>query len=541
MRRSGDLPNLSGGMTPDWLRYRAGASPYGLALVAGPERLTFGELDRQASRTARQLAGMGVGAGTRVAMALRNGVPFAVLTHALARLGAVMVPLNLRLAPPEIGWQLADSRAGVLVHDDALAGFIEECARGAPGVKIVSLAALAAAAQRDVPLRENIDLSALQGIMYTSATTGRPKGAMLSYGNHWWNAVGSALNMGLHRDDRWLAPLPLYHVGGLAILWRSVIYGITAVVHETFDPDAVNRDIDGGVTIVSVVSTMLRRMLDARGGRPYPPSLRCVLLGGGPAPPGLLEECVRLSVPVAATYGLTEAASQVATLLPHEMARKMGSAGRPLLTSEVRIARVGSHDALGPEAGAEPAADRERLQAGDVEPAQPGEIGEILVRGPTVMLGYADRPEETARALRGGWLHTGDLGMLDAEGYLFVTDRRDDLIVSGGENVYPAEVEAVLAAHPAVEDAGVVGLPDPEWGQVVAAAVKVRPGARTGEEDLRTFCAQRLAWFKVPRRIWFVEAFPRSPGGKLIRREIRSTAPRYPAPEPPASSDPETP
>jgi O-succinylbenzoic acid--CoA ligase len=187
------------------------------------------------------------------------------------------------------------------------------------------------------------------------------------------------------------------------------------------------------------------------------------------------------------------------------------------------------------------------VKADAVLQAQPGEIGEILVRGPTVMLGYADRPEETARALRGGWLHTGDLGHLDDDGYLYVTDRRDDLIVSGGENVYPAEVEVVLAAHPAVEDAGVVGLPDPDWGQVVAAAVKMRAGARTGEEDIRAFCAQRLAGFKVPQRIWFVETLPRSPGGKLIRREIREGAPRYRGsadsetqpPRRPASEDPE--
>jgi O-succinylbenzoic acid--CoA ligase len=208
--------------------------------------------------------------------------------------------------------------------------------------------------------------------------------------------------------------LPLFHVGGLAILVRSAIYGIPALVHQSFDPAAANRAIDqDGVTIVSVVSAMLQRMLDERGDRPHPPALRCVLLGGGPAPRSLLEACVWRGVPVVQTYGLTEAASQVATLAPADALRKLGSAGQPLLPNELRIEREGAS-------------------------ASAGQVGEILMRGPTVMCGYANRPEETARALQDGWLHTGDLGYLDDEGYLYVVSRRSDLIITGGENVYPA-------------------------------------------------------------------------------------------------------
>ena len=476
---------------PDWLGQRAASLGDRLALMAGDERLTFAELDLQVAQTARRLAGLGVAAGVRVALLLRNGAPFVVLTHALVRLGAVMVPLNARLAAPEVAWQLADSRAAFLVHDDELAPVAEAACHSAPGVVSLSARAVARAREADVAMYDRIDLSALQGIIYTSATSGRPKGVMLSFGSHWWNAVASAFNLGLDRDDRWLAPLPLFHVGGLAILWRSVIYGIPAVVHEGFDPEAVNRAIDEeGVTNVSVVSTMLRRMLDARGERPYPPSLRCVLLGGGPAPASLLDRCVRLGVPVAPTYGLTEAASQVATLRPEDLARRPGSAGKALFPTEIKI-----------------------------------EAGEILVRGPAVMLGYAGLPDETARALRGGWLHTGDLGFLDDEGYLYVTERKEDLIICGGENVYPAEVEAVLVAHPSVEDAGVIGMPDAEWGQVVAAAVRPRPGVRLTEADVQIFCRDRLAGYKIPRRVWFVDDLPRSPSGKLIRRMLRDQVP----------------
>lgn len=476
---------------PDWLGQRAAALGDRLALIAGDERLTFAELDLRVTQTARRLAGLGVAAGVRVGLLLRNGAPFVVLTHALVRLGAVMVPLNTRLAAPEVVWQLAGSRAAFLVHDHDLAPVAEAACRSVPGVASVSVRDVARVREADVPLYDRIDLSALQGIIHTSATSGRPKGVMLSFGNHWWNAVASAFNLGLDRGDRWLAPLPLFHVGGLAILWRSVIYGIPAVVHEGFDPEAVNRAIDEeGVTIVSVVSTMLRRMLDARGERPYPPSLRCVLLGGGPAPASLLDRCARLGVPAAPTYGLTEAASQVATLLPHDLPRRPGSAGKALFPTEIKI-----------------------------------EEGEILVRGPAVMLGYAGLPDETARALRGGWLHTGDLGFLDDEGYLYVTERREDLIISGGENVYPAEVEAVLMAHEGVEDAGVIGLPDAEWGQAVAAAVRLRPGVRLTEADVQIFCRDRLAGYKIPRRVWFVDDLPRSPSGKVIRRMLRDQAP----------------
>jgi O-succinylbenzoic acid--CoA ligase len=256
----------------------------------------------------------------------------------------------------------------------------------------------------------------------------------------------------------------------------------------------VNRAIDeDGVTIVSVVSTMLQRMLDQRGDRPYPAALRCVLLGGGPAPQPLLEACAKHGVPVVQTYGLTETAAQVATLAPADALRKLGSAGQPLLPTELRIVSAGAMD-----------------------------VGEILVRGPTVMRGYINRPEETALALRDGWLHTGDLGYLDGEGYLHVVGRRHDLIISGGENIYPAEVESVLLVHPAIEEAAVVGLPDTRWGHVPAAAVKLRGGMAASEAELIDFCREQLAGYKVPRLVRFVATLPRNAAGKLLRAAVHA-------------------
>jgi O-succinylbenzoic acid--CoA ligase len=472
---------------PEWLAARARSGGDHLALRSGAVDLTFAALDLRAAALARRLEAAGVRPSTRVAALMHNGAPFVILMHAVARAGGIFVPLNTRLAPVELTWQLADAKVEIVVATADLVDRAAAAAAESRRARVMSWEEIRpgadAGGDREHRQSRTVRLADPQAIVYTSATSGRPKGVMLSFGNHWWSAVGSVLNLGLHRDDRWLAPLPLYHVGGMSILWRSVIYGMTAVVLERFDPAEVNRAIDeDGVTIASVVSTMLQRMLDVRGDRQYPAALRAVLLGGGPASPALIERCLALGVPVAPTYGLTEAASQVATLLPDEVRRRRGSAGRPLLPNEVRV-----------------------------------DNGEILVRGPAVMMGYADRPDATARVLTDGWLRTGDLGYLDEDGYLYVLDRREDLVISGGENIYPAEVEAVLREHPAVDDAAVAGLPDATWGQVAAAAVVCRPGASVSEAALIAHCEARLARYKVPRMIAFVADLPRSSGGKILR------------------------
>jgi o-succinylbenzoate---CoA ligase len=488
------------GFTPDWLRQRAATSPESLAMLCGADRLTFAALDRRVDAFAAGLEAAGVGSRDAVALLAGSSTGFVLAVHAVARLGAVLVPLNLRLSPAEMQWQLVDSDAAYLLSDAAHAAQASALAAQAPQTKHLLLETLAAADSGLAPVSEGerFALAATQTIVYTSGTTGRPKGAMLSYGNHLWSAIGSALNLGVQPEDRWLACMPLFHVGGLAILLRSVIYGIPAVVHETFDPARANRALEqDGVTTISVVANMLQRMLAERGDRPYPASLRCVLLGGGPAPEPLLRDCEARGVPVVQTYGLTEAASQVATLSPRDALRKLGSAGKPLFGTELRI--------VTPEG----------------ETCDARLPGEIVVRGPTVTAGYLNRPSETANVLRDGWLHTGDLGYLDDEGYLYVLDRRDDLIISGGENVYPAEIEAVLQSHPAVVEAGVAGLPDARWGQTPLATVVLEAGARVSAEELIEFCRGRLAGYKTPSRIEFAAQLPRNAAGKLVRSELR--------------------
>lgn len=303
-------------------------------------------------------------------------------------------------------------------------------------------------------------------VMYTSGTTSDPKPVHLTAANWEANAIGSALALGLDPEERWLCVMPLAHVGGLSILLRSTLYGTTVVLHERFETDAVLAELmnpDRRITLVSLVPTMLARLLDA--GLKAPPCLRWALLGGGPIPGGLVERARAAGVPVAPTYGMTEGCSQIATF------------GVPLYGVELRFQ------------------DRE-----------------IAVRGPNIAPGVVDDD---------GWLWTGDLGELDADGRLRIIGRRADTIVSGGENVAPAEVEAVLLEHPAVADAGVFSRADPEWGEAVIATVVLRPGQEATAEELRAFTADRLARFKVPKEIGFSPALPRTVSGKLLRRELR--------------------
>jgi O-succinylbenzoic acid--CoA ligase len=341
-----------------------------------------------------------------------------------------------------------------------------------------------------------VDLTGVQTIVFTSGTTGTPKGAQITWLNQHASAQASAGRIGASEHDRWLLTLPLYHVGGMAVPLRAVLSGAAVVAYDLgqgFDAARLSQTLrDERITHVSLVPTMLHRLLDA--GFSGMSDLRVILLGGAAASPDLLERAFERGLPVAPTYGLTEACSQVATMPPDDAPRKPGSVGKALPGATVTIRRD------------------------DGATAAPGEIGEIVVRGPTVFAGYVNAPDD--RALQGGALYTGDLGYLDADGDLFLVQRRTDLIVTGGENVYPAEVEAVLRAYPAIVDACVVGVPHPEWGQQVAAAVVLQPNAEFDEASLDRWCRERLAGYKRPRVLRVVSYMPMTATGKVIRREV---------------------
>jgi len=495
---------------PDWIASRAATTPNRIALVCGEEIWTFQALDEEVTRFARRLAGLRVKPGQRIATLLHNGSVAAILPHAALRLGVTLVPLNVRLTDAEIAWQIADAAPELVIVEYETLPCLKSARDANPGLRVVSITedprqnlnthAFSECPEADFEARTYHPSDAVLAVIYTSGTTGTPKGAMLTVSNFWWNAIGSALNLGLNENDRWLVCLPLFHVGGLSIIMRSAIYGTTAIVHSGFDADAVNRAIyDDSVSIVSVVSVMLQRMLDARGDNPYPSTLRCVLLGGGPTPKVLLDRCAHHGIPVVQTYGLTESCSQAVTLAPEDALSRLGSVGKPLYPNEIRVISSDGSDAPADEAG------------------------EILIRGPIVMSGYLNQTDATSRAITDGWLHSGDIGRIDADGYLYVLDRRDDLIVTGGENVYPAEVEAVLQSHPSIAESAVIGAEDVEWGQRVIAIARLE-GDASGIDatSLQLFCRERLAGYKVPREFRFVtEPLPRTASGKLRRAALR--------------------
>jgi O-succinylbenzoic acid--CoA ligase len=504
----------------NWLLERARLCGGEEAIRIGERRLDFDELADLSLRGAGRLRRWGVQSGDLVAVLLENGLDFVQLVHAVSLCGSRFLPLNTRLTSEELATQLRLSRATHLVYGGGdLADRARAASRELPGLQSAAFdsafedGSLPESTDRasDAPLSERIDPGDVFAVLFTSGTSAAPKGVCLTYGNFQASAFAAALHLELRRDDWWLACLPLFHVGGLSILMRNALLGSPVLIHERFEPDWVNQAIDQGITHVSLVPTMLGRLLEVRGDRPAPASLRGILLGGAAAPPLLLERARELGFRVLPSYGLTEACSQVATCSPDDpetAGDPIGSVGHALFGTEIRIA-----DARG-------------------RPLPPGSEGEILVRGPTVMAGYLHDAEGTSRALQDGWLRTGDVGALDPTGRLRMLDRRADLIVSGGENVSPAEVEAVLREHPDVADLGVAALPDPDLGSRVAAWIVPRAGAPRRAEDLERFCRRRLAGFKVPREFHFGDALPRNSSGKLLRRQLPRLGWEEPTPQP---------
>jgi O-succinylbenzoic acid--CoA ligase len=436
----------------NWLAQRAQSCPDRIALIADGESMTYAELEEEATHAARRLSAWGVRRGATVAMNMGPGRNKIILIHALMKTGAVLLPISPKLSPEE------RARA------------VESC-----GVSVdLDEPEKLTMTEADMPMLGEHDMSDPHCRILTSGSTGMPHTVSLSYGNHLFSAMGSAFNIGVDPEDRWLCALPLSHISGLSIVMRSVIYGTAMVLHDRFEPAAVEEAIErDGVTVISLVSTMLLRLLDEGIDLTKP---RAILVGGGPVPQSALLEALDRGAKVIQTYGLTETCSQVTTLEVAEARRKVGSVGRPLLTSHLRI-----------------------------------QGGEILVQGPTVSAGALDAD---------GWLHTGDVGWIDDDGFLYVQGRTDEMIITGGENVIPAEVEDVVVQHPRVLEAAVIGRPDPEWQQAVTAVVVVRDGEELTLEDLREHCEGKLAPYKIPKRVEVLDELPRTPSGKLHRAAL---------------------
>ena len=485
-------------------------------------RFTYGELDQRANRSANLLAALGVRKGDRVALLLMNGAEYIETFFAVAKLGGINVPLNWRLVPDELAFILKDSGATTLVYGGEFQGQIADLqARGSGGTDVREWIHVGAADTRDPFAR---DYAALQAeaasiapeiaaggsdelyIMYTSGTTGLPKGAVHTHDTAIWAVITINTTSDFRFRDRYLVALPLFHVGALTPCTCTVQKGVTNVVMRSFDPVRAWQAIDGEkVSVMLAVPAMLNFMLQVPDLEKYDHSLlRWCMSGAAPVPVTLIESYAKLGIEIHQVYGLTESCGPACLIGPDDAIGKAGSTGKAFFHTDVSVVD---------EAG---------------QPVSPGEMGEVRVRGPHVMKGYWNRPEATAEAIRDGWLHTGDLATTDKEGFVYIQDRIKDMIISGGENVYPAEIENVILAHPGVRDAAVIGQPSERWGESPAAIV-VRADDALTEQSLFDHCQGKLARFKQPRRVEFVEEIPRNPTGKILKRVLRD---RFPGPAP---------
>ncbi len=493
-----------------WLSDRARTTPDRVAIRYLGAELTYEALDRRATRLAAGLAERGLRRGDRLATLTGTSPDHVATFFACARLGVALQPVSWRLAPAEIAYQLADAEPALLLASAEH----EELAAASNTVSLASISGRAGTARVEIARIGDPTLEA-DGyvgdvaedddpllLVYTSGTTGRPKGALLTHANCFWTNLSFDRTAGVRDDDVVLQALPQFHVGGwnvqpLLAWWR----GATVVLEPQFDPARALRLIveERVTTMMGVPATYLFLSQERGFADADLSSLRLAVVGGAPMPESLLETWQERGVEIVQGYGLTEAAPNVLCLPPEDARRKLGFAGKPYPHVDVAL--------RDPQTG--------ELVEGAV-------TGELVVRGPNVFAGYWRSPEASAAAFADGWLLTGDVAERDGEGFYRIAGRIKDMVVSGGENVYPAEIEDVLAGHEAVLEAAVVGIPDERWGEACAAFVVLREGAAATEEELRGHCGERLARFKVPKTFSFVEALPRSSMGKVLKDELRA-------------------
>ncbi len=484
-------------------------------------RLTYAELDARSDRLANALRDDGLEKGERVGLLLPNSAEFMEAYFALAKAGAVVVPLNWRLVADELEFILHDSGTRRLIYGDEFLDTVAELQ--ARGERTPVRQWLQVAGSRELPyfaeayetFRDRGSELAMEPdaadddmlyIMYTSGTTGLPKGVVHTHSSAIWAILTIAATAEYQAGDRYLAALPMFHVGALTPLAVNVYRGATSVVMRSFEPRLAWQLIEREkVSTGLMVPAMLNFMLGVEDRQRFDyGSVRWIMTGAAPVPVALTERYAEMGISVLQVYGLTESCGPACVMDSGNAARKPGSTGKAFFHTEVRIAN----------------------EAGD--PCLPGEAGEVLVRGPHVMREYWNRPDATAETIRGGWLHTGDVGVMDDEGFVYIQDRIKDMIISGGENVYPAEVEGVMMSHPEVVEAAVIGVSSEKWGEAALAVVVRRNDALTAA-DVMEYCRTRLAGYKRPQVVEFVDEIPRNPSGKILKRVLRE---RFPGPAP---------
>lgn len=504
-------------MTPDitlgsWFAKRAAATPEARALTFEGSTLTFAQMIDRIDRLAAAFKEGGICRGDRVGFLGLNQPSFFETLFAAARLGAIFVPLNFRLTGPELSFIIGDAGVHTLVVDADHQPVIDPIRQELPVRSYVGTGGRVSDSWVDfeglVSGHEPIDLveagdpESVAVIMYTSGTTGRPKGAMLTHANLWWNNTNNLHMFDVLGDDVSLVVAPLFHIGGLnvttLVTWQK---GGEVVLFRAFDPGACLEAIPryGVTTMFGVPAMFLFMSQHPAFDNTDLTSVRTLICGGAPVPEPLIKLYNGRGIPIQQGYGLTETSPGVSFLGPQYALAKVGSAGRPPMFVEVKVV-----DAEGRSL------------------TEPFARGEICSRGPHIMKGYWNRPDATAQAIdEEGWFHTGDVGYLDEEGFLYIADRVKDMVISGGENIYPAEVESVLYEHPAVAEVAVIGVPDERWGEAVAAIVVLKEGSTLTLDELRDFAGKSLARYKLPSRLHFVGALPRNPAGKVLKFELR--------------------
>jgi fatty-acyl-CoA synthase len=492
------------------LSRRAQLSPDNTALIFRDEQWTYRELNHLTNKVAHGLHALGVNPGDRVGFLGLNHPRFFFTLFAAAKLDAIFVPLNFRLTGPELTFIIRDAGLHTLVYEEAFASIVDSI-RGDLNVREYVCAVEQSGSrgfdsllhdQRDTDLDYPVAMTDVALIMYTSGTTGRPKGAMLTHGNIIWNNINAFLADDASSEEITLVVAPLFHIGGLNVTpLLAFLKGATVVMEQMFEPGMVLENIEKyHVTSMFGVPAMYLFMAQ------HPDfatrdlsSIRVLSCGGAPVPEALIKLYGARGLPFNQGYGLTETAP-FASFLPSSMAtEKLGSAGIAPFFTDVKIVDDNGHD------------------------VPDGDRGEIVVRGPNVMKGYWNRPDATAEVLIDGWFHTGDVGIRDADGYFFIVDRKKDMIITGGENVYPAEVEDALYQHPGVKEVAVIGVQHSRWGETVRAIVVPKEGASLTEQELIEFSQDKLARYKQPKSVVFIDVLPRNPAGKVLKFDLRET------------------
>ncbi|MBM3554149.1 MAG: long-chain fatty acid--CoA ligase [Alphaproteobacteria bacterium] len=482
-------------------------------------RLSFREHNARANRCADALARLGIEKGDRVAILMANSAEYMEIFYALAKLGAICVPLNWRLAVAELEYILGHSGSTVLIFGSDHAASAAAIERGrAPGVRVSSFVYCG---HGQPPLSDAHDFRALRDrasaveparaaggddplfIMYTSGTTGRPKGAVHTHGTVLWAMITQAASEEVRREDRFITVMPMYHVGALVPVIFGAYMGFTIVSVKEFQPSQYWRLIESEkVTVTLMVAAMVAALLHVPEKDSCDhSSLRWTMIGAAPVPPPMIVALEAMGIKVHQVYGLTETCGPACLITGDEALRRTGSTGKGFFHTDVRVVDAHGRD------------------------IRPGEVGEVIVSAKHNMKEYWNDPKATADAVKDGWLHTGDAARVDGDRFIYIVDRIKDMIISGGENVYPAEVEGVIASHPGVKEVGVVGVPDERWGEVPVAFI-VKADRALSAESVLDHLSSRLAKYKTPKKIEFVDALPRNPSGKILKRDLRDLAGR---------------